>query len=166
MAWICVDLDDTLIQKGMPPEEDANPMMGEEGPQEENELPVDGAVEAMGQLTTEGHRLTVFTSRFNAMPDDRKQQLKEEIENQLMQLGFPPMEVWTGTHKPAADLFIDNNAITFDNDWGLALAQAQVMMEERGLVPGPQPDNGQLEPSPDDAEYPQESEGDLDANKA
>lgn len=158
MAWICLDLDDTLVT--------SQPSMGMDGEGSEQNIPVDGAVEAVAQLVAEGHRVTVFTARFNAMPDARKQQLKEEIEEELMQLGFPPIEVWTGTHKPAADLFIDNNAITFDNDWGLALAQAQVMMEERGLVPGPQPDNGVIEPNPDDGEYAQEGEGDLDANQA
>jgi hypothetical protein len=48
------------------------------------------------------------------------------------------MEVWTGTTKPAADIFIDNKAVTYDGDWPLVLAQTQYMLEERGLVPGPE----------------------------
>lgn len=122
MAWIAFDLDDTLVNKTP-----------------EGDLPVEGAPEALMQLAQEGHRLTVYTARFNAMPDDRKMQMKEELEQTLQMLGFPPAEVWVGTHKPACDMFIGANHVTFDQDWDLALAQLQVMMEERGLVPGPQP---------------------------
>jgi hypothetical protein len=129
MAWICVGLDDTLIQD-----------MGDG-----QELPVDGAIEAMLQLTNEGHRLTVFTSRFAPMPDSEKQRLREQIEQDLLTHGFPPMEVWTGSTKPASDVFIDANNITFDNDWNLCMAQLGVMLDERGLSPGPQPDDGSLE---------------------
>jgi hypothetical protein len=106
---------------------------------QEQDMPTEGAIEAMQTLASEGHRLTVFTSRFNVMPDTEKRRMKEEIEKTLQEMGFPEMEVWTGTTKPSADLFLDNNAITFDKDWGLALAQTQVMLEERGLTQGPQP---------------------------
>lgn len=138
MAWICVDLDDTLISN-----------LGDG-----QEMPIDGAVEAMMQLANQGHRLSVFTSRFAPMPDSERQRVREQIEQELAQYGFPPMEVWTGTSKPAADIFIDDKAVTFDNDWPLALAQMQFMLEERGLVPGPQPDDGSpdLEPDPGAAE--------------
>lgn len=135
MAWIAVDLDGTLVQPSI------DPTTGEET---KDDVPVEGSVEAMSQLAQEGHRLTVFTSRFAPMPETEKQRKKEEIEQLLQGLGFPPMEVWTGTHKPDADFFIDDKAVTFDDDWGLALAQLQYMMEERGLVPGPQPDDGQM----------------------
>lgn len=131
MAWIAIDLDGTLVQK-LP-----DPMTGEE-----SEQPVEGAVESMARLVQEGHRLTVFSERFAPMPDSEKQRLKEQIEQQLQGLGFPPMEVWTGTHKPSADVYIGDEAITFDQDWGLALAQLQYMLEEKGLAPAPPPDGG------------------------
>lgn len=135
MAWLAIDLDDTLVQN-----------MGEG-----QEVPLPGAVEAMQQLVSEGHRLTVFTSRFAPMPETEKRRLQEQIEQTLVGLGFPPMEVWTGTTKPAADVFIDDRAVTFDGDWGLALAQTQMMLEEEGLVPGPQPDDGSVEEDPNAA---------------
>jgi hypothetical protein len=123
MAWISVDLDNTLV--------------GDDGMG--GMVPLEGAVEAMTHFAMEGHRLTVFTSRFAPMPDDRRNKLKMEIEQHLMECGFPPMEVWTGTTKPDADIYISNNAVTFDQDWGLVLAQTETMLQERGLAAGPQP---------------------------
>lgn len=150
MAWIAIDLDDTLVQK-LP-----DPMTGEE-----SEQPVDGAVESMNQLAQEGHRLTVFTARFAPMPDSERQRLREQIEQELQSYGFPPMEVWTGTHKPSADIYIGDEAITFDNDWGLAMAQLQMMLEDRGLAPGPMPDDGGA--GPVDGEEPPPEEENPDA---
>jgi hypothetical protein len=144
MAWICLDLDDTLLAK--------DPMSGEYA------MPTDGAVEAMQTLAQEGHRLTIFTARFNVMPASMKQQTKQEIEMVMQQLGFPPMEVWTGTTKPSADIFIDNNAVTYDDDWGLVLAQTQQMLEDRGALPGPQPGAAQQAELYGQDEEPQEGQ--------
>jgi len=133
MAWIVVDLDDTLVTDSPT---GVDPLMGD---QPAPKQPVDGAVEAMQMLASEGHRLTVFTARFAPAPATEKERLKQEIMQELASYGFPEMEVWTGTTKPAADIFIDNKAITFDQDWGLALAQLQEMLEARGLLPAMQP---------------------------
>jgi hypothetical protein len=129
MAWITISFDDTLVQD-----------MGDG-----QIVPVPGAPEAVMQLMNEGHRLTVVTSRFAPMPDSERARLKEQLEQDLQMQGFPPMEVWTGTTRPDSDIHIGAEAITFDKDWGLALAQLSVMLEERGLIPGPQPDDGLVE---------------------
>lgn len=127
MAWIVLDLDHTLVNEG--DEGQVDPMTGQPmGP-----MPVEGALEACAQLTAEGHRLTVYTSRFAPMPDSEKQRLKEQIEQELQGMGFPPMEVWNGSTKPDADVFIGHNHVTYDNDWNLALAQTEMMLSEMGL---------------------------------
>lgn len=141
MAWFAVDLDDTLVTKYEDPQT-GQPVT----------MPIDGAVDAMHQLMSEGHRISIFTARFAPMPDSKRQQLKQEIEAELSGLGFPAMEVWTGTSKPSADIFIGDNNVTYDGDWGLALSQAQTMLEERGLVEIP-PDDGLM---PEEGTYSQD----------
>jgi hypothetical protein len=129
MAWITVGYDNTLVQD-----------MGDG-----QMVPIPGAPEAIQNLMAQGHRITVVTDRFAPMPDSERMRLKEQLEQELEQIGFPPMEIWTGFTLPASDAYIDSNAITFDNDWNLAIAQLGVMLEERGLMPGPQPDDGSME---------------------
>ncbi len=135
MAWIGFGLDDTLVTKTAPVDEESGMISPAATPED---VPTDGAIEAVSMLANEGHRLTVFTSRFKAMPDSEKQRLKEEIEAELQQLGFPPMEVWTGTVKPDLDAYVGNEAITFDGDWPLVLAQLYHTLSDQGLAPPPQ----------------------------
>lgn len=121
MAWLVFDLDDTLVTHA--PDEEGNM----------TSTPIPGAVEAVTRYANEGHRVTVFTSRFAPMPDSARFRLKQQIEQELAQFGFPPVEVWSGTTKPDADIFFDDKAVTFDGDWNLAQAQADYMIMERGL---------------------------------
>ena len=130
MAWLCWDLDGTLIEQV--PQPDGSSAL----------QPVEGAVETAHRYTSEGHRLTVYTSRFAPMPESERNRVKGEIESHLTQLGFPPMEVWTGTTKPACDLLISKDAVTYDGDYSLVQAQIDLMLEERGLLPQAVPGEG------------------------
>lgn len=142
MAWLVWDLDGTLVQE--------DEMGG-------GLVPIPGSVETTSRYANEGHRLTVFTSRFAPMPDSERNRLKEQIEQDLNGLGFPPMEVWTGTTKPMADMYISKDAVTFDGDYDLLQAQLDYMMNERGLVPSPQQD---MEAPPEEGQegVPQEGQ--------
>lgn len=121
MPWLCWDLSGTLVQDGSP----------EEGT---GLQAIPGAVETVTRYANEGHRLTVFTSKFAPMPASEKARLKGQIEQDLAGLGFPPMEVWTGTTKPMSDFYISKDAVTFDGDYNLLQAQLDYMMNERGLT--------------------------------
>lgn len=122
MSWLVFDLSGTLVQEGSPEEEGAGLQA------------IPGAVETLTRYANEGHRLTVFTSRFAPMPESEKFRIKTQIEQDLAGLGFPPVEVWTGTTKPAADFYISKDAVTFDGDYDLLQAQLDYMMNERGLT--------------------------------
>lgn len=135
MAWICWDLDGTLVEQG--PEEEGGGLMA-----------VPGAAETAMRYFNEQHRLTVFTSRFAPMPDSERNRLKEQIEQDLTGLGFPPMEVWTGTTKPSADIFVSKDAVTYDGDYDLVQAQIDYMLSERGLLPQQQMMEPTEEPEP------------------
>lgn len=145
MAWIVFALDGTLLQQQPGALDDTmtgdTDQMQTDPAQEGVEppmmsMPTEGAVEAVVQLMNEGHRVSVWTDRFAPMPEQRKEQLRQEIEQELLQAGFPEMEVWTGTTKPAADIYIDRKAVTYDDDWGLALAQVEQMLVDQGMAGG------------------------------
>lgn len=119
MAWICIDLDSTLVKKA--------PSDGGE----EVDVPTDGAIESVNSLLQDGHRLTIFTARFTPMPDSEKEKNKQHIQQMLIDLGFPPLEVWTGTHKPQADAFIDDRAVGHRGNWGQTLAQTRQYLRDR-----------------------------------
>lgn len=122
MAWIVWDLDGTLVETS-----------------EMGELqPIQGSLETVHKYFSEGHRQTVFTSKFAPMPDSERNRLKAQIESDMTNLGFPPLEVWTGTTKPQADLFISKDAVTFDGDYDLLQSQVDYMLSERGLQPAQQ----------------------------
>jgi hypothetical protein len=141
MAWIVFDLDKTLIEM--------DPLTGEP-------MPVPGAVEAVAHLAAQGHRLTVVSAeRLAPMPAERRYTVKGEIEQDLTSLGFPPLEVWTGTTIPAADLFIGRKNIPLDGDWNLTLAHTLVELEDRRLAPGPMPDDGSLDVREEGQEPPE-----------
>ncbi len=142
MAWIVMDLDKTLLQDGGMDPQSGQPL---------GDVPIDGSLEACMQLAAEGHRLTVYTSRFAPMPDSERQRLKEQVEQDLASYGFPPMEIWTGTTKPDADIFIGHNHVTYDGDWGLALAQTEMMLNDMGLTPQGMPNDASTG-QPDESE--------------
>lgn len=113
MAWIAVDLDNTLV----------NPHSGEAEP---------GAVDAMAQLLREGHRVTIWTARFAPEPEEKKVAIKAQIEKTLAEAGVPYSDIWTGHNKPNVDAFIGDNLVTYDGNWGQSLAMLNMMLQHAG----------------------------------
>jgi hypothetical protein len=110
MSWISITLENTLLDM--------------------DNVPTEGALEFVNQMVGQGHRVTVLTKRIIPMPDTERQRIKEETEQELESLGFPPVEVWSGTTLPMSDYQIGSGSITYDNDWGLVAAQLQMMVTE------------------------------------
>jgi hypothetical protein len=146
MAWIVFDLDGTLVTNAS--EEEGGGL-----------APIPGSVETATRYANEGHRLTVFTAKFAPMPQSEKFRLKNQIEQDLAGLGFPPMEVWTGTTKPASDFYISKDAVTFDGDYNLLQAQLDYMMNERGLTQPQQEQTQDLNAQPQEQNDPPPENG-------
>lgn len=111
MSWVCVDVDNTLI----------NEKTGEPEP---------GAIEAMMTLLEGGHRVTLFTARFHNAPDEHKNAIFHHLQQQLSHLGIPYSDIWLGSHKPAADAFIDDHAVPYRGNWGQTLSQLQLTLNQ------------------------------------
>lgn len=143
MAWIVLSLDDQLLTPAPGP--DGGPVSAA----------TEGGVDAIQRLLSEGHQLTVWTERFAAMPEQAKLSLQEKITQELTAAGYPPLEIWTRSFKPHADIFLDPKAVTFDNDWQLALAQVDIMLEEKGLSQpqqvSPEQNDTTQDPTPEEA---------------
>lgn len=119
MAWIAVQLEGTLTER--------DEVSGQF-------LPLPGAVEAMNTLAQRANRLTVWSNALITMPGDKRQSWKESTEAELQAMGFPPLEVWTASFKPPADLILGTDMVPFDSDWPLALAQINTTLRSRGLL--------------------------------
>lgn len=114
MAWVCVDVDGTLVSE----------KTGHAEP---------GAIEAMMTLLNAGHRVTLYTARFHGAPEEHKQTIFHHLEQQLHHLGIPYSDIWTGTHKPAADAFIDDHGVPYRGNWGQSLAHLQLTLKDHGV---------------------------------
>jgi len=113
MAWIAVDLDNTLV----------NARTGDAEP---------GAVEAMAELLKDGHRVTIWTARFAPRPEEEKKAVKADIEKTLSDAGIPYTDIWTGHNKPNVDAFIGDNLVPYKGNWGQSLAMLNMMIEHAG----------------------------------
>lgn len=107
--WLAVDLDNTLISKKT---HQAEP----------------GAAEAMLHLLSNGHRVSIWTARFSIVPDEQKNEVCKQVEQELEQNGIPYSDIWFGD-KPNVDLFIGDNCVPYTGSWPQALAAAEMMLQ-------------------------------------
>ena len=113
MAWIAVDLDNTLISKKT---NQAEP----------------GAVEAMEHLLSQGHKVSIWTARFQAMPAHHLELTRKHIEKQLKECGIPYSDIWVGRNKPNVDCFLGDNLVPYKGDWRETVAATKMFLENDG----------------------------------
>jgi hypothetical protein len=93
--------------------------------------PIPGVAQALQSLIDNGYEIVIFSTRC----DDRvvkgvpqKGQLAEVLAY-LAAFGIPYHRVHTGVGKPLCKLFIDDNALRFEGDWGKTLQEALAILE-------------------------------------
>lgn len=119
--WIAVDLDGTILSSPDEYQDEAgNQVFGE---------PLPGAINALQELINGGARVSVYTARQYFADDE--QDLIQQVEDYLTQVGVPFSDVYVGK-KPPAHHFIDDRTIPpFEGDWEVVLDTVRDRLEKR-----------------------------------
>ena len=105
---LCIDFDDTLYNRS-------------------TEEPVQGAVEALNQLKSEGYEILILSSRIN--PELWGELVKfrqKEIVDWLEKFSIPYDKVVA--FKPPADLYIDDKGYHFKGNWEVTLSDIEKLV--------------------------------------
>lgn len=131
--WVAVDLDGTILEEA--PE-------GDKGQQTFGALKP-GAAEALAELTSLGWRVSIYTARFGDEDLDEATIARwaEEIGDYLRSNEVPFNDVWVG-RKPRADVFVDDKAIRFEDDWPAIVQQVAVIPTPHRAGRGPLDESG------------------------
>lgn len=100
---LSIDFDDTLCNRS-------------------NKQPIQGAVEAIKQLKSEGYTILISSSRLNPELWGELVKFREkEIADWMNQYGIPYDKIVL--YKPSADVYIDDKALRFEGDWNITLGE-------------------------------------------
>lgn len=121
--WVAVDLDGTiLVETG---DVGGRPPLGE---------PYPGAREALQELVDAGVRVSIWTARqYFEDEDGDDAEWQQEIDEHLKYHQIPYTDIYVGK-KPPADVFIDNKAIAFKENWPQVLQEAVQMMQKDAIT--------------------------------
>jgi hypothetical protein len=94
--------------------------------------PISGVKEALEKLS-KNYKILIFSTRnFDRIGEDGKDQKNQikEMEQWLNKYNIPYDEIYTGTGKPIAKLYIDDNAYRFEGSWSTAVQDIEKILEE------------------------------------
>lgn len=77
--------------------------------------PIEGCIEALKAFRDMGYEVEIYTCRTNPEINNVSEQLGY-LRQWLNDNGLPFVMIWTNG-KPIADVYIDDRAITFKNNW-------------------------------------------------
>jgi hypothetical protein len=124
--WAAVDLDGTILVED-DAEHEGRPPLGE---------PYPGAKEALQELVDAGVRVSIWTARqYFEEEDGDNAEWQKEIDDHLKYHQIPYTDIYVGK-KPPADVFIDNKAVAFKENWPQALQEAVQHLKEGQLSMG------------------------------
>ena len=100
---LSIDFDDTLCSRS-------------------SKQPIQGAVEALKQLKSEGYTILISSSRMNPeLWGDLVKFREKEIADWMNQYSIPYDKIVL--YKPSADVYIDDKALRFEGDWKITLGE-------------------------------------------
>ena len=121
--WAAVDLDGTILVEG--PKTEGRPPLGE---------PYPGAKEALQELVDAGVRVSIWTARqYFEDEDGDDSEWQTEIDEHLKYHQIPYTDIYVGK-KPPADVFIDNKAVAFKENWPQVLQEAVQMIQKDAIT--------------------------------
>jgi hypothetical protein len=121
--WAAIDLDGTILVED-DADHEGRPPLGE---------PYPGAKEALQELVDAGVRVSIWTARqYFEEEDGDNAEWQKEIDDHLKYHQIPYTDIYVGK-KPPADVFIDNKAVAFKENWPQTLQEAVQHLKEGQL---------------------------------
>lgn len=122
--WVAVDLDGTILADGFS-DPNGRPPLGE---------PLPGAKESLQALVDAGMRVSIWTARQYFEEDDKDDaEWQTEIDEHLQYHQIPYTDIYVGK-KPPADVFIDDKAVAFKDNWPQVLQEAMQKVQKEAIT--------------------------------
>lgn len=110
---IAIDLDGTILQSF------------------ENQIPHPQSKQALETIKNAGYKIIIYTARFSAIPESEYQSLLIHINELLNKYEIPFDEI--SITKPICKYYIDDQAISFKNNWNDILSVLKISESENSI---------------------------------